>query len=198
MTHEKPSNRIRALRKEAELSQEELGGRMRSELTGTSVAKLETGRMRLSLEYAQEIGDVLGVSFLEVLGFDAVGVRVVPLVGNIEAGNWREAIAVSGESQAIPADLRGRDLFALRPVGDSMNRIVGDGGFIVVDPHQIELIDGKCYAVMNGDGETTFKRFSANPLQLEPCSTNPNHKPIPLGSTPFTVIGRVVYAGQEM
>jgi repressor LexA len=191
-------NRIRELRKSAGLSQEELGGRMRSELTSSTVAKLEKGRLRLSLEYAQEIADVLGVSFLEVLGMDEVGVRVVPLIGEIAAGNWRDAVQLTEETQVIPADLRGKDLFALRPRGDSMDRVVQCGGFIVVDPGQTELVDGKYYAVMNDEGETTFKQFSQNPLELRPCSTNPAYQPIPVGSQAFTVIGRVVYAGQEM
>lgn len=194
----KPSNRIREIRKEAKLSQEELGGRMPSELTGTTIAKLENGRMRLSLEYAQEIADVLGVSFLEILGVDEVGMRVVPLIGEIAAGNWQEAVEMTTERQAVPADLRGKSLFALRPRGDSMNKVVAEGGFIVVDPSQTELIDGKFYAVMNGEGETTFKQFSTDPLQLQPCSTNPEHKPIAVGSEPFTVVGRVVYSGQQM
>lgn len=198
MKNAKPSNRIRELRKEANLTQEELGGQMPSELTGTTVAKLESGRMRLSLEYAQEIADVLGVSFLEVLGVDETGVRVVPLVGAISAGNWREAIEVSDRTIAIPGHLRGKDLFGLEAEGDSMNMIVADGGHVVVDPNQTELIDGKLYAVMNGDGETTFKRFSSDPLQLEPCSTNEQNQPILIGTSPFTVLGRVVYAGQEL
>lgn len=198
MQDAKNGNRIRALRQEAGISQEELGGRMRSELTGSTVAKLENGRLKLSLEYAQEIGDVLGVSFLEVLGMDAVGVRVVPLVGEIAAGDWRDAVELTDMTQAVPADLRGRNLFALRPKGDSMNKVVGDGGFIVVDPDQTDLIHGKYYAVMNAGGETTFKQFSADPLELRPCSSNPDYRPIPIGVEAFTVIGRIVYAGQEM
>ena len=58
-------------------------------------------------------------------------------------------------------------------------------------PDDFELRDGKFYAVMK-DGETTFKRFRANPARLEPCSSNPAHGAIAIGREPFTVIGRVV------
>jgi SOS-response transcriptional repressor LexA len=79
-----------------------------------------------------------------------------------------------------------------------MDTICHAGGFIVVDPDQRDLIDKKYYVVTNGDHEATFKQFCADPLSLVPCSTNPLHQPIPLGSEPFRVIGRVVYVGQEL
>ena len=162
------------------------------------MAKLENGRLRLSLDYAEEIADVLGVSIFEVLGFDDVGVRPIPVIGVVHAGNWGEAVEMSEERQAIPGDVRGVNLFALRPTGDSMDLIVQEGGFIVVDPDDRDLKDGKLYTLMNMHGETTFKRFCASPLQFEPVSTNPNHQPIPIGSEPFQVIGRVVYTGQPL
>ena len=171
---------------------------MSAELSGSTVAKIENGRQALTLEYAQEIGDILGVSFLEVLGLDDVGVRVVPLLGEVQAGDWREAIAVTEATQAVPGHLRGENLFALKAKGDSMNKVVGDGGVVVINPDDKELVDQKVYVVLNGDGEATVKRFSANPLQLEPCSTNESHRPIRIGSEAFTVVGRVIYAGQEL
>ena len=56
---------------------------------------------------------------------------------------------------------------------------------------------GRLYVIQNAEHETTFKKFSARPLQLLPCSHNPSHTPIDLGSEPFTVIGRVVFIGFE-
>ena len=191
-------NRIRELRKERKLTQEELGGQMDADITGSTVAKLEKGNLALSLEYAQDIGRVLGVSFLEVLGIGDIGVRVIPVLGQVEAGTWREAIAMSSESIAVPANLRGTNLFALRPSGDSMDQIVAEGGFIVVDPDQRDLTDGKVFVVMNGDGEATVKRYRANPMQLEPCSNNPEHQPIRIGNDPFTIVGRAIYVGQDI
>lgn len=193
------ANNIKRLRAASGLSLEETGARMRSELTASTVAKLENRKMALSVDYVLELAEVFGVPPEAVLpGTNVEGVRVVPIVGRIAAGNWQEAIAVSDESIAIPSHLRGANLFALRPAGDSMDRVVKEGGFIVVDPDDRELRDKKFYVIMNGGAEATFKQFCANPMQLLPCSTNPEHKPIPLGSEPFVVVGRVVYAGQEL
>lgn len=171
---------------------------MSADLSGSTVAKLENGRQALTLEYAQEIGDILGVSFLEVLGLDDVGVRVIPLLGDVQAGDWREAVDMTDQTQAVPGHLRGENLFALKARGDSMDKIVADGGVVVVDPDDTDLRNGKVYVVRNGDGEATVKRFCASPLQLEPCSNNSAHAPIRIGKDAFVVVGRVIYAGQEL
>lgn len=171
---------------------------MRAELTGSAVAKLETGALRLTVDYALDIADALGVSLNEILGLDGQGARYLPEIGRVAAGNWREAIAMTEERVAVPGHLRGADLFVLRPEGDSMDLIVGGGGFIVVDPGDKDLIDKKHYVVMNNDGDTTFKQFSQAGMRFEPCSSNPDHKPIPIGTEPFVVIGRVIYAGRDL
>lgn len=192
-------NRIKELRKAAGLSLEELGARMSSELTASTVAKLENRRMALSLDYITEISRVLGVPPSTILEGNALsGVRYVPVAGAIAAGHWQEAVALTEEAIAVPAHLEGENIFALRPRGDSMNLIVQDGGFIVVNPDDRDLADRKYYAIQNGDGETTFKQFRADPMRLVPCSTNPEYKEIPLGTEPFVVIGRVIYVGQEL
>jgi len=51
---------------------------------------------------------------------------------------------------------------------------------------------------MNGEGETTLKRFRADPLRLEPCSSDPQYQPIALGKEPFTVIGRAISSFQSL
>jgi repressor LexA len=194
----KAQNRIGELRKARGLTQEELGGEMIAELTGSTVAKLENGRQKLTVDYAQDIARVLGVSVTELLGLDDAGVRVVTLVEHIGPSGWQQAVKDSDRSIAVPGTLRGRDIFAVKSTDDSMDLIVGEGGFVVVDPGDCELISGKVYMVMDGSGTATCRRFRADPLQLEPCSRNPDHAPIRVGSEPFTVVGRVIYSGQEL
>lgn len=179
---------------------EALGGAMAHELTASTIAKLEGRKMAFSADYLLDMANVLQVSPTELL-LKTTEARVLPVVGKIAAGNWREAVEMSDETIPVPDHLDGANLFVLRPDGDSMDRIVpegSDGGFVVVDPDQRDLVDRKFYVVMNVEGECTFKQFSQNPLALLPCSTNPVHQPIPIGAAPFTVIGRVVYVGQEL
>ena len=73
-----------------------------------------------------------------------------------------------------------------------MDTVAGAGSIVLVDPDQLSLRDGRYYVVMNGEGETTFKQFRADPARLEPLSSNPEHRTIDLGQSPYTVVGRVV------
>jgi repressor LexA len=199
-TREYAPNRIREWRLARGLSMEGLGGAMANDLTASTIAKLEGRKMALSADYLLDIANVLQVSPGDLL-LNGSGARMLPVVGKIAAGDWREAVGLSEESIPVPDHLHGANLFVLRQCGDSMDRIVPegvDGGFIVVDPDQRDLIDRKFYVVMNEHNETTFKQFSQNPLALLPCSNNADCQPIPIGSAPFTVIGRVIYVGQML
>lgn len=164
----------------------------------TTVAKLERSQRGLKLGYLASIAAALGVRPGDLLGeaTSVLPMRMVPLVGRIAAGNWAEA--VEDAQGMVPAPVGGPNAFALRPDGDSMDLIVGPDAYIVVDPDDFELRDGRVFAMKNGDGETTFKKFRMEPPRLEPCSSNPAHKPIPLGREPLTTIGRVIWQGSEL
>lgn len=194
-------NRLRELRIERNLTMEALGARagqiMRGEdLSISTVQKLEGRIMAFTIDYLIAFAQALGVAPGELIEEGASGARYVRLVGDIAAGRWKEAVERYDKLIPVPDGIGGPNAFALRPVGDSMNKIVGDDGFIVVDPDQRDLLDGRPFAISNGEGETTFKLYRSSPPRLEPCSTNPEHESIVVGRSPFTVIGRVVFAGQ--
>ena len=201
MTKIYAQNRLKELRKERHLTLETLAGMLDGETTASTIAKLENRKMSFSLDYLFDLARVLQVQPTDILAGSGTRVRMVPMIGTCPAGEWREAAENTDEFTPVPVHLKGQNLFALRPDGTSMDLIVpssSEGGFIIVDPDQRELIDGRCYVVTNDQHEVTFKKFSANPLALLPCSSDPEHRPIPIGSSPFTVVGRVVYAGQDL
>ena len=191
-------NRIKELRTERGMSLEAVGSAMPADLTSSTIAKLEAGRMALSADYILQLADVFQVEPGDVIAGGGTPVRMLPVIGQVSAGAWMEAVNESDARIPVPAHLTGAKLFALYPEGDSMDRVVAPGGYIVVDPDDRELQNGKLYVLMNQHGETTFKKFSTQPLALLPCSSNDNHAPIPLGQEPFSVVGRVVYSGQEL
>lgn len=194
-------NRIREVRQSRKISQEELGGAMDAQLTGSTIAKLENGRQAVSIDYLTDIARILEVEVSALLAGGNASTRSLPVIGLVAAGQWQEAVEVTDETIPVPGHLEGKDLFVLRPEGDSMDLLVpswSEGGYIVVDPAQTDLVDKKYYVVENGDKTTTFKQFCADPLSLLPCSTNPMHEPIPLGAEAFRVIGRVVYVGRDV
>lgn len=166
------------------------------EITMATVHKLETGQMGLTLDYIKAFAQALQVSPEDIIADTPVpATRRIPMLGAISAGNWRDAVEYCDDYIVVPNEAGGPRAFALKPVGDSMDKLVTEDGFIVVDPDQMELWDGRCYAVRNDSGEATFKKFIALPPRLEPCSNNPDHQPIPLGREPFTIVGRVTYIG---
>lgn len=191
-------NNIRRLRKARGWSQEELGARIGEDVTGATISRLESGRMALTLDWMVRFATALQVTVPELIADGLPSIRMVPVIGQISAGTWREAIGEPTGQVPIPSHAAGPNAFALQPLGDSMDLVVREDGYAVVDPDQRELIAGKVYAFRNEHGETTFKRYVESPPRLEPCSTNPENKPILLGAEPLVVIGRVVWSVQPV
>jgi repressor LexA len=191
-------NNIRKLRDTVGLSQDALAAKIGEDATGATISRLESGRMHLTLDWMVRIAEALEVTPYDLIPAGADPVRFVPVIGQISAGNWREAIAEPIGMVPIPSEAAGPKAFALKPLGDSMNLVVSEEGYAVVDPDQRELIARKVYAFRNEHGETTIKRYAESPPRLEPCSSNDEHKPMLLGAEGLVVIGRVVLAIQPV
>jgi repressor LexA len=171
------------------MSQSELARRI--ELDQDKLNKALRGKRRISLKEMEAIKKVL---FHE----HAQPIRSIPVIGQISAGNWREAIqhpidAVPMADSSIPPRA-----FGLRVNGDSMDLLVDDGALIIVDPDDRVLFNDRYYAVLNADGEATFKQFKTDPARLVPCSTNPAHREIVLGDEFYEVIGRIIWRAARM
>lgn len=172
--------------------------RLGGDVSISTISRLESGRIALTQAWIHRLGPALGINPVELISDAASQVRLVPVIGHVSAGQWAEAIEDPLDWLPIPGTIGGPKAFALKPKGDSMDQLAGDGEFIVVDPDQIDLIPGRAYIVTNGSGEATFKRYRADPPRLEPDSSNPDHKPILIGREPFLIVGRVIYATREL
>jgi len=125
-------------------------------------------------------------------------VRMIPIIGQVAAGGWREAIQTPIDVMpAFAADMSS-NAFGLEIVGDSMDLIAPDGGVALVEPDDKSLYPGRRYVVANADGEVTFKEFAADPARLVPLSSNSDHKELLLGAgESFTVVGRVSWVARR-
>lgn len=120
----------------------------------------------------------------------------VPLVGAVACGapllaeqNIEAMIPVSVSLARPP-----HRYFLLRARGNSMDRAgIQDGDFVLVRQQPTAEPGQNVVALI--DDEATVKRLrpGANAVVLEPCSTNPSHQPIIVGSE-FRVQGVVVAA----
>ena len=125
----------------------------------------------------------------------------VPLYGSIAAGTPMEMVS-SESSQPVPIEVQCRypSAFLLRVRGESMNRVLPNGCFALIDPEQREPMDRKAYAVCVNGYDATIKRVRRlqNGFELAPDSLDPTYKPMVYdygepGTETVTIIGRVVY-----
>jgi SOS-response transcriptional repressor LexA len=118
----------------------------------------------------------------------------IPLLAWVSAGKLADPgseIPVEDVPLLAFADLGRGDFFALKVVGDSMDRVSPEGSTIVVNRTDRQLVAGKCY-VFSVRGETTYKRWNPDPIYLAPFSTNPAHSPIFIKrKKDLEVVGRV-------
>jgi SOS-response transcriptional repressor LexA len=156
----------------------------------SALSDILRGTRHVKVEEARRI-----YSHLEMIPGDAEPIRNVPIIGLSNAGAWREAIGVPIGSMSIPYAIGGKDAFAIEVRGDSMNLLIEDGGYVLVDPGQRQLYDGKIYLIENAEFETTVKRYRSNPARFCPMSTNEEHQEFELGEGHYRVIGRIVWKG---
>lgn len=136
--------------------------------------------------------------YLDIERPSGQSVTMLPIIGLANAGRWREAIQMPLGSMPVPHGAVGKRSFVIEVRGDSMNQLIGDGGFVVIDPDKKELVAGACYLIQNHDFEATVKMYQRDPARFEPCSDNEEHVGFLAADVDFTVLGRVVWKGAPM
>ena len=125
----------------------------------------------------------------------------VPLLGSIVAGKPVEP-DLADATFPIPARLHATypDAFMLRVDGASMDRIIPDGFYVLVDPCKTVDASGKIYVVLVGEQAATLKRIHllSNGIALEPDSHDPTFHPEVFdyatdNTSTVSVVGRVVW-----
>lgn len=159
------------------------------------ISEMLKGERRIQLNEMQPLAEWLGVSDPAAkrdIPEGAKPVNSIPLLGDVPAGPWREAIHKSHHYIQVALPGIRPNAYALEVAGDSMDRIVRNGATIVVDPDDIDLFDKWLYIVRNAEGEVTFKQYRDAPARLVPCSSNPEHKTISVTDRDYEILGRVV------
>lgn len=185
-------------------SQQDLADKM--ETTQQTIQRYESGARDIKSSVLIKLSAVLNVTISYLLGLENASIPNnstvdVPLYGAIAAGTPIEMIEVE-DTQPIPVQLHERypDSFLLKVEGDSMDRILPNGCFALVDPCDDVTHDGDPYAVCVNGYDATIKRVRKlnNGFELVPDSNDPTYRPQTFnynepGTQTITVIGRVVY-----
>lgn len=174
--------------------------------------KYENGKQSLKSDLIEKICTTFGCTAEWLLGFDENGgasaahiardpFTDVPLYGSIAAGTPIEMIEVD-EYHPVPTAVYEKypNSFLLRVKGNSMDKVLPDGCYALIDPCQEVSFDNDPHAVCVNGFDATIKRVRAlnNGFELVPDSTDPTY-PVQTynynepGTETITIIGRVVY-----
>ena len=176
--------RIRALRIQKGMSQEELGNRVG--LKKAAINKYETGVVvNLKRSVIAKLADALQTSPAYLMGWEDVlpsnvirmpKLNQVPLIGQIACGTPILAAQNIEDYVDLPAHIHAD--YALTCKGDSM---IGAGvydGDVVYIRQQAEVANGQIAAVIVDEGEATLKRFYHNGPTVSLVAENPAVAPL--------------------
>jgi repressor LexA len=188
---------LRALLRQRGIRQAELAAYLG--IDQPKVSKILRGERQIKAAEMDRIRSLLTPGGAGAGAAQGTSLRAIPIIGQVAAGNWKQAIEQPIASLPSPDPSIPAKAFALRVSGDSMDRFVDDGATVIVDPDDRTLYPGRFYVVLNDEGETTFKQFQADPPRLVPCSSNPAHREIAIGGDGrFDVVGRVIWRASRM
>lgn len=207
-------NNIKALRVHKGLSQEQFAEI--ADVSQTAVSAWECDASSPRPSSVQRIIDAIpGITFDDIMGEENGFARKVltaprpknttlvevPLFGSISAGKPIEMLDIE-DTFPIPDSVHEKHprAFMLKVQGESMNRVIPNGSYALVDPAYSEAQDGKVYAVCIDNSSATIKRIHKlnNGVELRPDSTDPTFKPVVFDyddndARTLTIFGQVVW-----
>lgn len=200
---------VKKMRERAGLTQKQLAEKLGT--SQQSVYYYESGDRDIKASVLIDLSRILKCTVSELLGIGRADISIpesndgsfkdVPLYGSIAAGTPIDMMEIN-ETHPVPTALveRHPDAFLLTVEGNSMNRILPNGSYALVDPCNEVTADNKPYAVCVNGHSATIKRVHklANGFELVPDSTDPTYKSTIYDygeedTETITVIGRVVW-----
>lgn len=209
---------IKKLREMHDLTQEQLAEKLG--VTRESVVKWESGKINVRDRHISKLVELFGIEPDDIRSENyglaakehgrvgmptirpAYSYHVVPIVGDVAAGDPCEAIELIDDVLTVPEAFREThpDARALRIHGESMNKLFQANSYVIFDP-ELEVRDGDVAVVyVNGD-DATVKRvyFAGDTVVLHPESTMDEFLDRAINtkdpsSPPVTFAGRVIWS----
>lgn len=210
-------NKIKTLRKQYNMTQDELGAKITA--TKSMISLWENGRRKVDTTNLQRIANVFNVTTDYLLGRNSTtnelkaeinyaiplsrGVRI-PVLGSIVAGIPNTAVTEYDEWIEISHSMAIRgEYFALRIKGDSMEPTLFDSDIVVIR-QQPDVEDGEIAAVSIANNEATIKRIYHRSDGIDIVGDNvrafprmfySNHD---IATLPIMIIGKAVEVRRDL
>ena len=197
---------IAEARKLRNITQAELAEKMRT--TQQTIQRYETNQVNIRMDKMIEMSEILNVSLAYLLGMsskpelsEASDMVSVPLLDSIAAGTSIEMIYVD-KTYDIPAEIHNKypQAFLLKVADDSMNRVLPNGCYALINPCREATEPMKAYAVCVNGFNATIQRVRplSNGYELIPDSIDPTFRPQifdfnEIDTQSVSIIGEVVW-----
>nr|DAX29329.1 MAG TPA: helix-turn-helix domain protein [Caudoviricetes sp.] len=197
---------IAEARKLRNITQAELAEKMRT--TQQTIQRYETNQVNIRMDKMIEMSEILNVSLAYLLGMsskpelsEASDMVPVPLLDSIAAGTSIEMIDVD-KTYDIPAEIHNKypQAFLLKVADDSMNRVLPNGCYALINPRREATEPMKAYAVCVNGFNATIQRVKplSNGYELIPDSIDPTFRSQifdfnEIGTQSVSIIGEVVW-----
>lgn len=199
-------NRIKKLREEFHMTQQELADKLNG--AKSTIAMYENETRKPSMEVLIKLSEIFNCSIDYLLGKSDIKTPdlkdklfLIPIVGKVAAG--KPIFANENIEGYLPIDplmynLTSPDgFFFLQIQGESMNKLIKNGSFALIKKQDYAENGDVIVAIVNGDDEATVKRYkqlNEQFIMLEPASEDSSFQPITidLKNTKFSIIGKVI------
>ena len=194
-------NRVKNLRKEKGISQQELAQMLY--VNQTAVSQWERGVTNPSTDTVIALANIFGVSVDYLLGNSdypgaptPAGVQI-PVLGNVQAGLPISAVQDILDYEEITPELAATgEFFALRIKGRSMEPRMMEGDVVIIRQQDDADTGDTVVVLVNGD-DATVKRLRKRPEGIMLVPNNPTFEPLfysnrDIAELPVRIIGKVV------
>lgn len=195
IVEDSPGGRLKFLRERRGLSLRAVANQVSEDTHFTTIAKLETGKMKMTDEWARKLAEVLSVPYQAILApmTDPLAARAVP-VYNIDDLTWDGSkLAFGAPETTTVVTVGGLKTYALA-VMLSVDTPEGPG-IVVIDPDETQIRSEKLYLIAaHGNSKPMLALFEPDPARFVAWIKHEDDRVsnIEIGQTPFAVLGRVV------
>ena len=167
--------KIRKLMEDKNIKQKDLVEYLGASQSNISkwLSKNENIRLDIPNTILAKIAKLLNTSVENLLGFEEIAVKTIPLIGIASCGVPNLSYCDVIEHIPVPADLARNGVYAVKADGDSMLPKIKNGDIIICDKDQ-ECLNGNIVHYTTIDGESGLKKYQEKDeiVTLYPLNTD--------------------------